>query len=97
MCSQCPSKPAIGTVGGQPVCVDCYTKLQNAYVAEQNVRLQQARQAMAMVNYYSGLMDCISGLGPLSPPIQIPSLVSAMLRVSIQVDAPSDESETYIL
>ena len=31
MCSQCPGKPAIGVVGDQPLCVECYTKLQNAH------------------------------------------------------------------
>jgi hypothetical protein len=74
MCSQCSEKPAIGEVAGQPLCVDCYTKLQNAHVAEQNARTQHMRHLMSLINYYGGLMDSISGLGPLSPPIQIPSM-----------------------
>jgi len=64
MCSQCPEKPAIAEVAGQPVCVDCYTKLQTAHAAEQNTRLQHMRHAMAMMNYSEDLMWSMVGLGP---------------------------------
>jgi hypothetical protein len=73
MCSQCPEKPAIGEVGGLPVCVECYTKLQTAHAAEQNARLQQMRHAMAMMNYSEDLMWSMVGLGPRRS-VQIPTM-----------------------
>jgi len=72
-CSQC-GKPAIGEVGGQPLCVDCYTKLQNAHVAEQNARLQHLRHAMAMMNYSEELMWSMVGLTPIARSVQIPPM-----------------------
>ncbi len=64
MCSQCPEKPAIAEVGGQPVCVDCFTKLQTAHAAQQNAQLQHLRHLMAMMNYSEDMMWSITGLGP---------------------------------
>lgn len=37
-CGQC-GKPAVAQVGGIPLCVDCFTKLQNAHTAAQNVQI----------------------------------------------------------
>jgi hypothetical protein len=75
-CSQC-GKPAIGQVGDQPLCVECYTKLQNAHVAEQNVRVQAIRHAMAMMNYAERQMYSVVGLGHLSRPVEIPTMPSS--------------------
>lgn len=76
MCSQCPTKPAIGEVAGQPLCVDCYTKLQNAHAVAENARLHQLRHAMAMMSYSEDLMWSMSGIPrpPGSRRVQIPEM-----------------------
>jgi hypothetical protein len=76
MCSQCPGKPAIGEVAGQPHCVECYTKLQNAHAAAQNALVHQMRHAMAMMDYSEELMWSVTGFGrpPGSRRVQIPAM-----------------------
>jgi hypothetical protein len=76
LCSQCGGKPAIGEVGGQPLCVECYTKLQTAHAAAQNTALHQVRHAMAMMNYSEDLMWSMTGFGrpPGSRRVQIPAM-----------------------
>jgi hypothetical protein len=72
-CGQC-GRPAIGAVGGVPVCVECYTRLQNAHTAEMHARMQMIRHNMAMMNYATAQMDSIVGLPGLTPRVQIPSM-----------------------
>lgn len=72
-CSQC-GKPSIGEVGGQPLCVDCYTKLQTAFAAQQSATLQQLRHSMAMMNYAEEMMWSMTGFGPLPRRVQIPPM-----------------------
>lgn len=65
-CGQC-GRPAIGSVNGVNLCVDCYSRFQAA-------NTEQMRHSMAMMNYLTDQMDDITGLGGLyrSPRIQVP-------------------------
>jgi hypothetical protein len=73
-CSQGCGKPAIAEVGGQPVCVDSFTKLQTAHAAQQMAQLQHARHNMAMMNYFEEMAWSIVPLGPPPRRIQIPQM-----------------------
>jgi hypothetical protein len=73
-CSQGCAKPALGEVGGQPLCVDCYTKLQTAWAAQQSTQLQQLRHSMAMMNYAEEMMWSMVGFGPGPRRVQIPQM-----------------------
>jgi hypothetical protein len=76
-CSQGDGKAAVTNVNGQPLCVDCFTKLQTAHVEQQGIALQFARHAMAMQNYAIAEMESITGLVGFSPRIQIPPIHTA--------------------
>jgi len=58
-CGQC-GRPAICSVNGVNLCVDCYSRLQSA-------NAQKSRGAMAMVNFLLDQADSITGLGGLYP------------------------------
>ncbi len=73
-CSQGCGKPAIGEVGGHPLCIDCLTKLQTAHAAQQSAQLQQLRHSMAMMNYAEEMMWSMVGFGPGPRRVQIPSM-----------------------
>jgi len=47
-CSQGDGRAAVGEVNGQPLCVDCFTKLQRAHAEQQALALQLVRHSMAM-------------------------------------------------
>lgn len=74
VCSQNDGKAAVATIGGQPLCVECYAKLQAAHTEQQNSALQMLRHQMAMMNHAAAEMDFMSGLPGFSPRIQIPSM-----------------------
>jgi hypothetical protein len=74
VCSQGDGKAAVTSVNGQPLCVDCFTKLQAVYAQQQDQALHWARHNMAMMNLAAEEMDSISGLRNFSPRVQIPAI-----------------------
>lgn len=63
-CGQC-GKPAVVSVGGNPLCVDCNLKLQQA------ISLRDARYASEM-NYLTEQMESVVGLPGSLPRYQVP-------------------------
>ena len=74
MCSQNDGRAAVASVGGQPLCVDCFTKMQKAHAEQNFVALQYARHQMAMANQALADMEAVTGLHGLNPRIQIPDM-----------------------
>lgn len=73
-CSQGDGRAAVGEVNGQPLCVDCFTKLQRAHAEQQALALQLVRHSMAMANQALADMESVTGLYGLNPRIQIPNM-----------------------
>jgi hypothetical protein len=57
-CDQC-GRPAIGSINGVTVCIDCYSRFQA-------INAQKTRDAMAMINFLVDEADAITGLGGAS-------------------------------
>lgn len=64
-CSQCGT-PAIWKVAGNLLCVDCYSKFQNALAIQQ-------QQNAAIINYLSAQFDAFLPFGPPTPRLNMPS------------------------
>ncbi len=71
-CNQC-GKPAIRIVEGHPLCVGCYSLLQQTENARVEAANDHLRLLAAMSNQLSAEADLMFGLGPPTPMIRIPS------------------------
>ena len=63
-CSQC-GKPAIVSVGNNPLCVDCYLKFQQAIQIQNTMLVQE-------MNYLTDMMEATIGLYEVLPRYKIP-------------------------
>ena len=72
ICSQCEIKPAIYSVGGHLLCLNCYSILQQAQAAEQQARNDRLNQISAQKNYLTEMMAWHIGLRATPPQHQIP-------------------------
>ena len=63
-CSQC-GKPAIVSVGNNPLCVDCYLKFQQAIQIQNTMLVQE-------MNYLTDMMETTVGLYGILPRYKVP-------------------------
>lgn len=78
-CSQC-GKPAVTALGGQPLCVHCW------YTVEVAKTLAFRLSAIGM-NFAAAQMDSVTGLGTITPRIQVPDLPKGpMILHNIKID-----------
>ncbi len=69
LCSQCGKKSAVVLIGNNPLCVDCYSKLQQA------IQLQSARY-LQEINYLTDSIESITGLPGALPRYEIPQPIT---------------------
>ena len=82
LCNQCGKKPAIYLVGNNPLCMDCYTKLQQTVI--QGIPYLQAE-----INYLTDSIESITGTYGVLPRYKIPQPIttqSALTFNNINVD-----------
>ena len=72
VCDQC-GKPALVVVAKHPLCVGCYSLLQQTENARVEAANDQLRLLYAHQNSLVAQMDWMVGLGPSTPRVQIPS------------------------
>jgi hypothetical protein len=71
-CDQC-GKPALVVVANHPLCVGCYSLLQQTENARIEAANDQLRLLFAHQNQLAAEMDWVVGLGPSTPRVNIPA------------------------
>jgi hypothetical protein len=74
-CDQC-GKPALVVVANHPLCIGCYSLLQQAENARVEAGNDQLRLLLARQNQLVAEMEWMVGLGPSIPKVNIPAKVA---------------------
>jgi hypothetical protein len=80
ICSQCGNNAIYDIGGGHLLCVDCYSKLQQAEAFRQQAASQQLQAINSMQNYLSDMMAYSMGLRPSLPKREIPNPIHAHIN-----------------
>lgn len=82
LCSQCGNKPAIVLFGNNPLCIDCYSKLNQIIQMQYNRDLQE-------INYLTDIAEATTGMYGVLPKYDIPQPITnqgALTFNNISVD-----------
>ncbi len=69
LCCQCGKKPAVGSVNNKPLCIDCYTKLQQTAI-------QSIPYLQSEINYLADHIESITGAYGALPRYRIPQPIT---------------------